>query len=76
MVDRVTSDKLVGRGARPDQRFALLGVLMAKESRLGDRLVVVGDSAITIYTNAECVSAGFDVGGEDTHHPGLRRCPF
>lgn len=37
---------------------------MAKESRLGDRLVVVGDSAITIYTNAECVSAGFDVGGK------------
>jgi len=77
MVDRREFDRWVGRAQRTDERFALLGALLAKETRLGDRLVIVGGSAITIYTNGEYVSGDFDVvGGKAKIVPVLRGWGF
>ncbi len=52
----------------------MLGALLSKESGLGDRLVVVGGSAITIYTNSAYVSGDFHVvGGRTRIIPVLKR---
>jgi len=77
MVDREEFDRRLGKAHRTDERFALLGALLAKESGLGDRLVIVGGSAITIYTSGEYVSGDFDVvGGKAKILPVLKRWGF
>jgi hypothetical protein len=48
MTDRTEFDRTLTRTERIDERFALLGALLTKDSGLGDRLVIVGGSAITI----------------------------
>jgi hypothetical protein len=77
MIDRAEFESTLGHTQRTDERFALLGALLAKESGLGDRLVIEGGSAITIYTNGEYVSGDFDVvGGKTKIVPVLRRWGF
>lgn len=77
MVDRKEFERRLGRVRRTDERFAVFGALLAMASRLGDRLVIVGGSAITIYTNGEYVSGDLDVvGGRTKIVPVLRRWGF
>lgn len=63
MVEQEEFDSYLRAAHRSDQRFALLGALLAKETGLGDKLVVVGGSAITIYSYGLYVSGDIDVVG-------------
>lgn len=54
-----------------------MGALLARDTGLGERLVIVGGSAITIYTRGAYVSGDFDVvGGKTRIVPTLRKWGF
>lgn len=76
-MDREIYDRAMRKAATPHQRVAWFGALLAKESGLGDHLVIVGGSAIEIYTEGEYVSHDVDVvGNKDRMVPVLRRWGF
>ncbi|MDE1836836.1 MAG: hypothetical protein KGJ23_09495 [Euryarchaeota archaeon] len=66
MVSREEFDSILSNEPRPDRRVAFLGALLATESGLGDRLVIVGGSAIEIYTDGMYVSGDVDIVGGKT----------
>ncbi len=76
-MDRDGFDRIMRRAAAPHQRVAWFGALLAEESGLGKRLVIVGGSAIELYTEGEYVSRDVDVvGDKDRLVPVLRRWGF
>jgi hypothetical protein len=67
----------LARARSPGERVAFLGALLASESKLGDRLHVVGGSAISVYTEGAYVSKDIDVVGPVRRiSPVLRRWGF
>lgn len=59
------------------EKVALVGALLARDARLTDRLVVVGGSAISIYTQGAYVSKDLDiVASARKLEPSLRRWGF
>lgn len=59
------------------ERVALLGALLAKDSGLGDTLVIVGGSALSVYTHGAYVSKDIDIVGVAKRlAPTLRRWGF
>jgi hypothetical protein len=59
------------------ERVAVFGALLARESKLGERLVILGGSAISAYTDGIYVSEAIDVVGRSSRlTPVLRRWGF
>jgi hypothetical protein len=56
-------DRAMRSEARFEDRVAAFGAMLAKASRLGDRLVIVGGSAISIYTSGVYISKDIDIVG-------------
>jgi hypothetical protein len=76
-VTRSALELALGHAASPAERFALFGALLAKATRLGTKLVIVGGSAIAIYTHGAYVSGDVDiVGGKVRILPVLKRWGF
>jgi hypothetical protein len=63
MLNRTGFERAIRRARSTGQRVALLGALLARETGLGDRLVIVGGSALSVYTKGAYVSAGVDIVG-------------
>jgi hypothetical protein len=77
MVTRPEFEEALSKAPTPGERVALLGALLARESGLGDRLVVVGGSAISVYTDSAYVSKDIDiVAKKERITPVLRRWGF
>jgi hypothetical protein len=77
MVTRQEFERVLKRAKSAGERVAVLGALLARASGLGDRLVVVGGSAISVYTGGAYVSEDIDiVGRKDRLAPVLRRWGF
>lgn len=77
MTSRLEFEKAI-RGARsPGERVAVLGALLARESRLGNKLVIVGGSALSVYSAGAYVSKDIDIVGKRARlEPVLRRWGF
>jgi hypothetical protein len=71
-------DRAVARAKSPEQKVAWFGALLAHETGLGSRLVIVGGSALEVYlTSARYVSADIDiVGDKSIIIPTLQRWGF
>ncbi|MGB7124923.1 MAG: hypothetical protein WBE40_08750 [Thermoplasmata archaeon] len=61
-MDRREFDAVMRKAESPDQRVAWFGALLTKES--GVEVIIVGGSAIEVYTSGEYVSHDIDVVGE------------
>jgi hypothetical protein len=77
MVTRREFEAALAATRLPGERVAIMGALLAHDSGLGGRLVVVGGSAISIYTEGAYVSKAIDiVGRADRLAPVLKRWGF
>lgn len=77
MVDRAGFDRALTAARTWADRVAFFGALLARDSRLGKRLVVVGGSALSIYTAGGYVSKDVDVFAPRPRvEPTLRRWGF
>lgn len=77
MVTRAELETALRRVRTPGEKVAVFGALLARESKLGDRLVVVGGSAISVYTGGAYVSEDVDVVGKRSRlAPVLQRWGF
>lgn len=77
MVSRKAFDRAVAEAGSSGERVAVFGALLAKDSGLDDRLVIVGGSAITVYTGGAYVSEDIDlVAPKPRVTPTLRRWGF
>jgi hypothetical protein len=77
MVTRLEFERALRMAQSSGERVALFGALLARESGLGERLVVVGGSAISVYTAGAYVSKDIDVVGKRTRiAPVLQRWGF
>ncbi|NNN16877.1 MAG: hypothetical protein HKL79_00710 [Thermoplasmata archaeon] len=63
MPSRREFEKAIQRAGSTGQRVAFLGALLAHETGLRDRLVIVGGSAISVYTKGTYVSEDVDIVG-------------
>ncbi|MGA8302709.1 MAG: hypothetical protein WA691_05880 [Thermoplasmata archaeon] len=74
-MDEHEFDTIIRRAERPDERVAWFGALLTEAS--GVSLVIVGGSAIEIYTAGAYVSSDIDIVGSKTRiAPVLRRWGF
>ena len=63
-MDRSAFDASIAAAASEEDRLAFFGALLARETRLGSRLIPVGGSALEIYLTSEVYSSqGIDVVG-------------
>ena len=70
-------DRAVGSESRFEDRIAVFGALLSRASGLDDNLVIVGGSAISIYTSGEYISKDIDiVGARGKIAPVLKRWGF
>ncbi len=77
MVTRREFERALERASSPGERVAIFGALLANDTGLRDRLVVVGGSAISVYTNGAYVSEDIDiVAPESRATPCLKRWGF
>jgi hypothetical protein len=77
MVTRREFEAALAATRLPGERVAVFGALLARDSKLGDRLVVVGGSAISIYTEGTYVSQDIDIVGRASRlAPVLKRWGF
>lgn len=77
MASRGEVERAIRNAASAGERVAALGALLAKDSGLGNKLVVVGGSALSVYTAGAYVSQDIDViGKEEKLVPVLRRWGF
>ncbi len=65
MTSREKVDRILAESGSKRERIMLLGALLARESRSG--VIVVGGSAIEVYTRSGYVSGDVDVVGERAH---------
>ena len=64
MVARSELERAVRSAGTAGERIASFGALLSSATGLGRRLVVVGGSAISVYSRGEYVSEGIDVVGD------------
>jgi hypothetical protein len=77
MVTRQEFESALSKTRSPGQRVAILGALLARESKLGQRLAVVGGSALSLYTGGAYFSKDIDIIGKRSRvTPVLRRWRF
>ncbi|HTT73767.1 MAG TPA: hypothetical protein VMG99_06445 [Thermoplasmata archaeon] len=77
-MEREELDRALASGRSEEERLAIFGALLAKESKLGRRLILVGGAAIEIYLSSDrYVSQDIDVVGEkEAIRPVLRKWGF
>lgn len=77
MASREDFERAIRRAISAPERVTVLGAMLARDSGLGDKLVIVGGSAVSVYTAGAYVSKDIDVvGGERRLAPTLRRWGF
>jgi len=64
-MERADLHRILRSAPTEDERVAWFGALLARESGLNERLVIVGGSALEIYlTSSRHVSQAIDIVGE------------
>jgi hypothetical protein len=77
MVTRTEFERAVRSARSAGERVAFLGALLARASGLGEKLVVVGGSALSVYSGGAYVSEDVDLVGRATELvPVLQRWGF
>ena len=77
MVSRREFEKAIAAESAKEDRIVVFGALVAKASGLRGSLVIVGGSAISVYTSGEYISADIDlVGSKSRIVPILERWGF
>jgi hypothetical protein len=66
MLTREEFDRALLSVSESEERVAILGALLARATRLGRNLVILGGSAISIRTRGEYVSGDIDILGRRT----------
>lgn len=77
MVSRAEFEKAVASESTPEDRIVVFGALLARTSGLRGSLVIVGGSAISVYTSGGYVSEDIDLVGQKSRiTPVLERWGF